>query len=204
MSEEKSQPKFDKGDRAAIVSGRKGVGIRGEVFWIGPNKYGPGMRYGLKGDDGQTHWLDESEIGPEAEAPPAPPPPPAGPVLAKGDRAEIVSGKDAGKQGEVFWTGQSRYSDQMRYGIKDDDGETYWVDQPLVKKVGGASEGARRGDAAPEQGPPNDDGPWGGSSEEPPPNDPDERRLEDDLPPEALGGGDDPDFFNDPDEEIPF
>jgi len=194
MSEEKSQPKFDKGDRAAIVKGRQGVGVRGEVFWIGPNKYGPGMRFGLKGDDGRTYWVDEQEIGSEADAPPAPPLPPPGPVLDKGDRAEIVSGKDSGKQGEVFWTGQSRYGNQMRYGIKDDDGETYWVDQPLIKKIGSPEAG----------GPPRNDGPMGGLSEEPPPADPDERRLDDELPPEAMAGAEDPDLFNDPDEEIPF
>jgi len=197
MSEEpnKSEPRFDKGERAAIVKGRKGVGVRGEVFWVGPNKYGEGMRFGLKGDDGLTYWVDEADIGTEAEAPPAPPPPPAGPILEKGDRAEIVSGKDAGKQGEVFWVGQSRYSTDMRYGMKDDDGETYWVDQPIVRKVGGSTENPD---------PPRSDGPPNEASETPPPPDPDERRLDDELPPEAMDGGEDPDFFNDPDEEIPF
>ncbi|MEM1034534.1 MAG: KOW motif domain-containing protein, partial [Myxococcota bacterium] len=135
--------------------------------------------------------------GTEADAPPAPPPPPAGPILDKGDRAEIVSGPDAGKQGEVFWTGQSRYSNQMRYGLKDDEGATYWVDQPLVKKLGGGGD-ARADEQGAYGAPPS------GPNEAPPPFDPEERRLDDDLPPEATAAGEDPDFFNDPDEEIPF
>ena len=91
------KPAFDKGDRAAIVNG-KGAGTRGEVFWVGENKYGPGMRFGLRGDDGETYWIDETNIGSEDAAPPAPeiPKREAGPALSKGDTVRITAGQGAG------------------------------------------------------------------------------------------------------------
>ncbi|MBX3273230.1 MAG: hypothetical protein KF729_23395 [Sandaracinaceae bacterium] len=130
---------FDKGDRAAIVSGRKNpIGVRGQIFWIGDNKYGDGKRYGLRGDDGETYWCDGTTLGPEETAPP--PPPAAGPktALDKGARVTITKGPSAGTEGEVFWVGESRYGAGMRYGIKDAEGETHWADSHQVEALEGA------------------------------------------------------------------
>lgn len=126
---------YAKGDRVAIVRGKKDVGARGEIFWIGENKYGPGMRYGIRSDDGATYWSDEASIGPEADAPPAPEKPPL-PALAKGTRVEITGGRDGkGLKGEIFWTGENKFGKGMRYGVRDDDGETHWVDGPYVTAI---------------------------------------------------------------------
>ena len=181
-------PRYDKGDRAAIVSGKNPLGTRGEVFWVGENKYGPGMRYGLKGDDGQTYWLNDEEIGSEEGAPPPPPPKPKSdkPVLDKGTRVKIVGTKDAGVEGEIFWTGQSRYGPGMRYGVKNGE-ETYWVDEENVEVV--ETPAAASGGSAE-------------SAEEPPPAGPmpmDDAVPDDaDLPPEAF----EQESYSD--EDIPF
>ena len=160
MSEVEGERKaaFDKGDRAAIVRGRKNP--------VGENKYGDGMRYGLRGDDGETYWCDETHLGPEEGAPPPPEGGSAPVALAKGARASITKGPSAGVEGEVFWVGDSRYGPGMRYGIKDDAGETHWADSHQVEELEAAparsasqppSSGARR----PSSGgpPPVDDAP---------------------------------------------
>ncbi|MGE0789647.1 MAG: hypothetical protein AB7S26_28500 [Sandaracinaceae bacterium] len=134
MSSEET--KLEKGARVAIVGGRQGVGTRGEIFWIGENKYGPGMRYGVRGDNGETYWLDADKLGPESAAPAAPDGP-AKPVLAKGQRVEITRGPGSGTQGEVFWVGDSKFGKGMRYGVKDDAGETHWVDEQQVDAIEG-------------------------------------------------------------------
>jgi hypothetical protein len=155
MSEAKdpNKPKFDKGDRAAIVNGNKPLGTRGEVFWVGENKYGPGWRFGMKGDDGRTYWLNDEEIGDEDGAPPAPPPPER-PELDKGTRVKIVAGKDAGAEGEIFWTGHSKYGPGMRYGIKEGE-DTYWADEAEVEVIEAApAANATGGPDSPEEPPP--------------------------------------------------
>lgn len=181
------KPTFDKGDRAAIVAGQKSVGVRGSVFWVGENKYGPGMRYGLRGDDGETYWIDEQQIGREEDAPAAPKPEPrrapSGPSFNKGDRVRIVSGPSGvGLTGEVFWTGASKYGDGMRYGVRGSDEETYWVDGNQVE----ADTSAPAPTPAPSParaggGPAVDDAPPPGDDDLPP-----EAFEEDDLPPEAY------------------
>lgn len=130
MNDSKTPAKFEKGSRAAVVAGKKGVGVRGQVFWIGENKYGPGSRYGLRGDDGETYWLDDTQIGPESAGQAAPQsqakkPTASGPALDKGQRVVL---KASQVRGEVFWVGQSRYGDGMRYGVRDNDGNAHWVD----------------------------------------------------------------------------
>ncbi|MCA9620115.1 MAG: hypothetical protein KC731_13910, partial [Myxococcales bacterium] len=131
---------YDKGDRAAIVAGRKGLGVRGQIFWIGENKYGSGMRYGLRGDDGQTYWVDEASLGPEAGAPPPPEAPVAKPALDKGTVVRLVGTKDAGKIGSIFWVGESKYGVGMRYGVRvDGEEDAYWVDEANVEVVEGAA-----------------------------------------------------------------
>jgi len=165
MSDEQTTaPTFDKGDRAAIVAGKKNVGVRGQVFWIGDNKYGEGKRYGLRGDDGETYWVDGSNIGVEDGAPPAPDAPPPKPLIPKGSRVSITKGGSAGVEGEVFWSGENKYGPGNRYGIKDDEGETHWADSNQVEQLSAPAEGASeaRSSSAPKAAagsPPVDDAP---------------------------------------------
>ena len=37
-------------------------GGAGTIFWVGQNKFGPGLRLGVTGDDEQKHWLDAAEV----------------------------------------------------------------------------------------------------------------------------------------------
>jgi hypothetical protein len=37
-------------------------GGAGTIFWIGQNKFGPGLRLGVTGDDEQKHWVDAAEV----------------------------------------------------------------------------------------------------------------------------------------------
>lgn len=162
--------RFAKGDRAAVVSGARDVGVRGQVFWVGENKFGPGLRYGLRGDDGETYWVDEANIGPEETAPPAPEQPAGSqsPVLSKGTRVEIVGGRQGkGEVGEIFWAGDSKFGPGMRYGIRVGE-QTYWVDgrhvkaleeEPAQRVVEAGDRGARSEGAASREAPPEDAAP---------------------------------------------
>ncbi len=212
MSDADSKPSFDKGDRAAIINGPKDVGVRGAVFWVGENKYGPGMRYGLRGDDGTTYWVDDNQIGKEEDAPPAPEKRPVvdnpgtgsgpGVTFAKGDSVKIIAGSaGVGSVGDVFWSGASKYGEGMRYGVRVDE-DTYWVDGHQVEAAaagsaapsGGsrpASDGA--GPAAPfEHASSENDLPEGDLAPEGelPPHG--ELPTEDNLPPEAFDGEESP------------
>ncbi len=135
MSDKSESEKLEKGARVAIVSGRQGKGMRGEVFWVGESRYGKGFRYGVRGDDGETYWVDEKDVGPE-DAVPAPELPEQK-ALEKGTRVEITRGTSAGARGEVFWVGESRYGKGFRYGVRADDGETHWVDGPGIEAIEG-------------------------------------------------------------------
>ncbi|MEM9188370.1 MAG: hypothetical protein AAGF12_04310 [Myxococcota bacterium] len=178
-----SEPKeFDKGDRAAIVGGKKGLGVRGTVFWKGENKWGEGLRYGLKGDDGETYWLDEKFLGDEAGAPPAPEVT-APAALDKGDRVEIVKGSDQGVAGTIFWVGDSKFGPGKRYGIKGEDDETYWADGTQVKALEGEPSDTGDGEATDEPGyqggaAPDEDAPFPGDIDAP-----DEAPFEEEEPP---------------------
>jgi hypothetical protein len=46
-----------KGSRVVLPDGGEG-----SVFWLGESKYGPGLRVGVKGDDGRTHWAGYEEV----------------------------------------------------------------------------------------------------------------------------------------------
>ena len=137
---EPAKPRYAKGDRAAIVSGKESIGTRGEIFWIGPNKFGPGTRYGLRGDDGRTHWVDEANLGAEEGAPPAPERT-ARPVLEKGTTVKITAGRDGvGVTGEVFWVGESKFGVGMRYGVRGDGEASHWVDEADLEVVANGDE----------------------------------------------------------------
>ena len=119
-----------KGDRVKILEG-DGEGQLGEVFWIGSNKWGPGSRLGVRGDDGETYWVSEDST--ELTETVAPPPEP-GATYQKGDRVAFTQ---RGQQGEgtVFWTGQSRGGGQ-RLGIRLDDAEdAVWLDARFARPV---------------------------------------------------------------------
>lgn len=52
----------DKGDWVTIVRGKRGVGLSGEVVWLGPSKFGTGQRVGVKTADGETVWTSASAV----------------------------------------------------------------------------------------------------------------------------------------------
>lgn len=61
----------ERGDVVRIVSG-KSAGATGTVFWIGPNKFGPGKRLGVRSSaDAEALWVDETavELAPIASVP---------------------------------------------------------------------------------------------------------------------------------------
>ncbi|MEM7605891.1 MAG: hypothetical protein AAF411_11095 [Myxococcota bacterium] len=152
-SEGKDAPRFSKGDDLEVVGG-KSAGARGEVFWTGPNKFGPGFRYGMRTADGQTHWVDEADVKPaEGPAPEAEPKAPAKPALTKGSTVRITGGREGvGRSGEVFWSGPNKFGPGHRYGVRDGD-DTFWVDEnqiEVLQEAAAASESANefRDDAA--------------------------------------------------------
>lgn len=184
--------KFEKGARVAIVAGKQGNGMRGEVFWIGESRYGKGARYGVRGDDGETYWIDEDKLGPEDAVPP--PALPEVAALEKGSRVQIVRGDHAGQVGEIFWIGESRYGKGPRYGVRGEDGESYWVDGPGVEALE-APAGEPAAEPAHRAAPVDDDAPM--------PDAP--MSVDDDAPmpdDEDLAFGDE-DAFRD-DEDPPF
>ena len=119
--------------RVELVSG-KGKGVSGSVFWIGDNKYGPGKRYGIRGDDGDTYWATEDQVRESSAARPSAVP--EGPVPEKG---AVVTFRAGGQEvvGEVFWVGQSKSGPGHRLGVRDADGATHWVDAKFAKPTRG-------------------------------------------------------------------
>lgn len=168
--------KFGKGDRVGIVSGRSGKGMRGEVFWIGESRYGKGTRYGIRGDDGETYWVDEQHLGAETDVPEPELPGGGREPLEKGTRVRITRGEAAGTTGEIFWVGEKKFGRGMRYGVRGDDEQTHWVDDVACEPLDEASAPSAGGSA----GPPFDD-------DAPPPDD-------DDAPFEDEGFDDEPPF----------
>ena len=59
--------------------------------------------------------------------------------IGKGTRVRVVSGqKSVGITGTVFWTGPDKYDeDNLRLGVRADDGETLWLSQSVVEEVSG-------------------------------------------------------------------
>ena len=142
---------MDKGARVTIISG-KGKDVSGEVFWKGENKWGPGERLGVRGDDGETYWVADSDV--ELAGGPAPVIE-AGPTFDKGDRVSFTEGGEPGT-GTVFWTGESKGGPGQRVGVRDDATEdAVWKDsRHCVLLEGDADPMPRRqdGPAAPMDG----------------------------------------------------
>lgn len=116
---------YDKGARVEIKPNNNGAGVCGEVFWKGEKKWGDGERLGVRGDDGETYWIDDDcvEATDKTTAPPDP-----GNTYSKGDRVTFKSRGQEGR-GTVFWIGDSRNGPGQRLGIKDDAGEdAVWLD----------------------------------------------------------------------------
>ena len=123
------EKKFDKGDRVKIVSGLEGVGVVGEIFWWGESKFGEGMRAGVSGPGDTSYWVDEEHLGwPDEEIDDE--------VIEaakvasqfkRGDHVRVVSGKDAGAEGTIFWWGESKFGDGMRAGIEVSGGDKVWA-----------------------------------------------------------------------------
>lgn len=114
---------MDKDTRVRIVKGRKGNGVTGAIFWVGENRYGPGQRFGVRGDDGETYWVAEDQVE-ETDAKP-PPPPEEDARVQRGSRVCWTKGEQR-FAGRVFWFGKSKHGPGHRVGVEDDDGETHW------------------------------------------------------------------------------
>jgi hypothetical protein len=127
--------KIDKGTRVRITAGRA-EGVTGSVFWKGENKYGPGERYGVRGDDGETHWVSADQV----EASDAPEP--EGETFDKGDRVRFQTDGEE-RTGTVFWTGDNRHGAGQRLGVNPDDGDgrddAVWLNALGVERLEGDS-----------------------------------------------------------------
>lgn len=134
---------MEKGARVEIVKGRKGKGTVGTVFWVGENQYGPGVRLGIEGDDGETYWVNADNVEPTAKGPPPEPEEPS-----RGDRVRFTL-DDAVAHGEVFWVGPAKSGRGTRVGVNCDDGETRWLNARQVEIDAGE---APSPSAAPDEG----------------------------------------------------
>lgn len=53
--------------------------------------------------------------------------------MDKGTRVKIVRGRQGkGVSGSIFWIGENKYGDGKRFGVRGDDGQTYWVTEEDV------------------------------------------------------------------------
>lgn len=129
-----------KGSRVRFKSGPK-AGVSGSIFWTGKDKYKGGQRFGIRGDDGETHWASDSEVEP-SDAPE--PEVDEGEKFEKGDRVRYRDRSNT-STGSVFWVGDSRQGGQ-RLGIRDDHDpdNAVWLD----------AHSAERLDEADDEGPP--------------------------------------------------
>ncbi|RLB53160.1 MAG: hypothetical protein DRJ42_12755 [Deltaproteobacteria bacterium] len=99
--------------------------INGSITWVGPNRYGGGFRYGIRGDDGSQYWVDEDDVTPEID--PADIDPNA---IKKGSRVRVTGGKHAGLEGDVYTAAAAG-----RFGVRDDNEDTYWVDEENLENA---------------------------------------------------------------------
>jgi hypothetical protein len=161
---------MEKGTRVVVVGGRKAKGVTGTVFWTGPDQYGDGLRLGVRGDDGETHWLNAEHVDKlDASDDPGPAEPPD---VDKGAWVSFQAGGET-LEGEVFWIGENKFGPGLRLGVRDADDETHWLDAVQVKVINapagpaGAAPPPEPGDAPPPPGP--EDEPPLPDLEEPPP-----------------------------------
>lgn len=138
---------FRKGDRVKVIGGKKSLGVTGTIFWVGENKYGEGQRFGIRGDDGETHWVAEELCEATRETMEVP----EGPEIGKGDRVQWGEGDDL-LEGTVFWLGPNKFGPGTRIGVKDDDGETHWLDSRRLTQVAEGAAPAPRPPRAPRGG----------------------------------------------------
>lgn len=61
LEEAKTASAFARGDRVRITGG-KGAGSEGMVFWWGESKWGNGMRAGVEVDGGEKFWVDAEHL----------------------------------------------------------------------------------------------------------------------------------------------
>lgn len=159
---------MDKGARVRITGGRQGKGKTGEIFWKGPNKWGEGERFGVRGDDGETYWVADRDVEVCSESAPEPE---AGPTFAKGDRVRFQRRGVEGT-GTVFWIGESKNGPGQRLGVRDDaaDGEddAVWIDARLCEVLDGDGPPPRSAPARLSQGSHDDEVPPAQSYEMPP------------------------------------
>jgi hypothetical protein len=64
---EKPAPQQPTGPAPDASQLTKGARVRwgggeGVIFWVGENKFGPGLRLGVTGDDEEKHWLDAAGV----------------------------------------------------------------------------------------------------------------------------------------------
>jgi hypothetical protein len=123
----------DKGSRVRIKSGPK-TGIMGSIFWKGADKYRGGSRFGVRGDDGETHWVSETEVEPTDTPEQVPD---NIPTFEKGDRVQFKERGQTGT-GTVFWLGDSRRGGQ-RLGVRNDDDpdNAVWIDARFCERIEG-------------------------------------------------------------------
>jgi hypothetical protein len=112
-----------KGDRVFVRELGK-PDVRGKITWVGPSKFGPGMRYGVKPDDGGgVRWVDEDNVEPEDKGS-------ATGGIEKGSRVRVTGGPHAGVEGDVYIAAATG-----RVGVRDDDEETYWIERDHLETL---------------------------------------------------------------------
>lgn len=88
---------------SVVVKKGKDAGKKGTVFWYGKNKFGEGMRVGLKTEDGETVWAGETDVEAAGDA----------------KAAEASSGQgESGRQGSGS-SGDSRKGGQDERAAQD-------------------------------------------------------------------------------------
>lgn len=123
---------LEKGMRVVVTGGQTApLGLTGTVFWLGENQW-ERMRAGVRGDDGETWWLDPSHLEPSG----APAPTPSMNLCAP-EKGDVVRWKtrDGAMTGVVFWQGPDKFGDGTRLGVRGNDGETHWLNAAWVEVV---------------------------------------------------------------------
>lgn len=98
--------------------------VTGDITWVGPSKFGDGWRYRVAAG-GKQHWASEAELtvlsAPKNNDPTA---------VQKGSRARVIAGAHLGVEGEVYTS-----SGPERFGLRDDNEDTYWVDAKNLERI---------------------------------------------------------------------